>query len=205
MRFAVLIMVLAAAPAFAGASADEALRAELQRRYPQVQRWDIRPFDDAEHENTSVQVVSIGARSAVRVGRRLQWFAVSGFQSVVSATRAIATGAALDGSAGQIAERDVIAARCDPVTDRNALTGMRTRRPLRANEVICSQAIEPRPTVARGETVTVRYVGARVTLVTKGVASSDGNVGDSLIVSHVKSNDAFAAQVSGAGEVTIHE
>jgi flagella basal body P-ring formation protein FlgA len=198
-------MCLAAVPAFANGPAEDALRAELQRRFPHVERWDIRPFSDVESAGGSPKVVSVGARSAVRVGRRLRWYAVSGFQPVVSATHAMGTGAALNAKAGRIEERDVIAAGCDPLTDTGALDGMRTRRPLRANEVICAKAIEPRPTVARGETVTVRYVGERVSLVTKGVAKSDGNLGDSLIVSPVKSRDSFAAQVSGAGEVTIHE
>jgi flagella basal body P-ring formation protein FlgA len=205
MRLPVLFMCLAAIPAFASGPAENALRAELQQRFPHVERWDIRPFSDAEGAGGSLQVVSVGARSAVRVDRRLRWYAVSGFQVVVSTTRAVGTGAALDAKAGRIEERDVMAAGCEPLTETEALNGMRTRRPLRVNEVICANAIEPRPTVARGETVTVRYIGDRVSLVTKGVAKSDGNLGDSLIVSHVKSQESFAAQVSGVGEVTIHE
>jgi flagella basal body P-ring formation protein FlgA len=193
--------------------AEEMLRTSLQTRFPNVQRWEIRKFDDGPRVSAGVNanadvapnVLRVGARSAVRVGRRLQWFAVAGFQDVVSAARSLGAGVAFGAGDVRIEERDVVGANCDPLTNVSVLTGMRTRRPLRMNEVVCSQAVEPRPTVARGETVTVRYVGARVVLLTKGIAKADGNVGDLLAVSNVKSKDAFAATVSGAGEVTVHE
>ncbi len=59
--------------------------------------------------------------------------------------------------------------------------------------------------VARGETVTVRYVGQRIHLVTKGVAQADANLGDELAVRSLASSDSFHALVSGVGEVTLHE
>jgi len=201
-----LASILAAPLAHADTeSAEDMLRSTLQQKFPNVQRWEIRRFDDRESVGAVPSVVRVGARSAVRVGHRLQWFAVAGFQDVVSAARNLGVGTALSATEGRVKERDVIAANCDPLTDPSALTGMRARRPLRANEVICTQSIEPRPTVSRGDTVTVRYVGARVVLLTKAVAKADGNVGDLLVVSHAKSKDSFAATVSGVGEVTIHE
>ncbi|MEJ1964215.1 MAG: flagellar basal body P-ring formation chaperone FlgA [Gammaproteobacteria bacterium] len=190
------------------ASAEDVLRDELRRCYPHVERWDIRAFDDTRHaavDGASAQVVRTGARSAVRVGRRIEWFAVSGFQNVVSVSRDLGNGTPLDAAAGHIEERDILATICEPLSDLTALNGMRARRRLRANEVVCVQAIEPRPSVARGETVTVKYVGERVVLNTRGIAKADGNVGDSLLVTNAKSTDSFIARVSGVGEVTVHE
>jgi flagella basal body P-ring formation protein FlgA len=200
------------AASIAGGRVDDLLRAELERRFPAVQRWEIRSFDDVVSHPTSTPavdsetvVVRVGARSAVRTGKRLRWFAVNGFQNVVSVKKGVRAGEALDASAGLLEERDVVAAQCEPLTDVAALDGMRTRRALHANEIICAEAIEPRPTVARGDTVTVRYVGERVELLTKGIARADGNLGDMLTVQSAKSADSFAARVSGAREVTVHE
>jgi flagella basal body P-ring formation protein FlgA len=196
-----------------GDRVEDMLRSTLQQKYPDVRRWEIRKFADGTRGDTGASantdaapdVLRVGARSAVRVGRRLQWFAVAGFQDVVSATRSIGAGEAIGGGDVRIEERDVIGAKCDPLTSLSALNGMRTRRALRVNEVICARAVEPRPTVARGETVVVRYVGARVVLLTKGVAEADGNVGDLLPVSAMNSKDSFAATVSATGEVIVHE
>jgi hypothetical protein len=66
-------------------------------------------------------------------------------------------------------------------------------------------AIEPRPLVARGEEITVRYVSPNVVLTINGVAQNDGAAGDSLLVLNPRSHNLFRAVVSGAREVTIHE
>jgi flagella basal body P-ring formation protein FlgA len=195
------------------APAEEALRAQLQERFPQVERWEIRPFDDAAsipessapESSERAQVVRVGARSAVRVGKRLRWYAVSGVQNVVSASRRINVGERVEASLGHIEERDVVALRCKPVVELEALNGMRARKPVHEGEVLCAESIEPRPVIARGDAVTVRYVGPRIQLQTKGIAQEDGDLGRMLTVKGPQSAEAFAARVSGAGEVTIHE
>jgi flagella basal body P-ring formation protein FlgA len=199
--------VAPAMPSADKAHVEDAIRAGLQQRFPGVHRWEIRRFSEANTPpmNDDVQVVRLGARSAVRVDGRLQWFAVEGWQNVVSATRSVGNGQALDESFGQVSERDVLSVSCEPLTDRAQLNGMRARKQLRDDEVICTQSVEVKPTVARGETVTVRYVGPRIVLLTKGIAKTDGNIGDRLVVQSPRSSDSFPARVSGAGEVTVHE
>jgi len=184
------------------------LATRLQERFPGVTRWDIRKFADAPKRSDgtdSVSVVRLGARSAVRVGRQLEWYTVAGFQNVVSATRHASAGESLDARAGDIEERDVVRAGCEPLTDVSQLNGTRARSQLRAHDIICAQAIEPRPAVARGDRVTVRYLGARIELTTNAVAQQDGEVGDALLVRSAHSPEPYAARVSGVGEVAIHE
>jgi flagella basal body P-ring formation protein FlgA len=214
MARAALALLIATLVASAGASASGAKDVEavlldaLRARYPEVMRWEVQPFDRANSAQATAdadQVLSLGARSAVRVGRRVQWYTVAGFRNVVSAVHRAAAGDSLDPTAAQIEERDVLAARCEPLVDVDALTGMRAKRPLRADEIICTNEIEPRPLVARGEPVVVKYVGPHVTLTTKGIAQADGAIGDTLRVRDARNSAEFAAQVSGAGEVTIHE
>lgn len=205
---ALAALVLLTATLASSVDVEAVLLDSLRARYPEVARWDVKPFDranDAMTTSDNVEIVSLGSRSAVRVGRRVRWYAVAGFRDVVSAARRAAAGESLDAAAGQMEERDVLAVRCEPLTRVNALTGMRAKRPLRVDEIICADAVEPRPTVARGEAVVVKYVGPHVTLVTKGIAQADGAIGDTLRVRAARNSEEFAAQVSGAGEVTIHE
>jgi flagella basal body P-ring formation protein FlgA len=208
MALAALAMLTAtlAAPA----EIEAVLLEKLRMRYPDVTRWEVKPFDRANTADTSsdgdkVEIVTLGSRAAVRVGRRVQWYAVSGFREVVTAVRRAAAGESLDPTAGQLEERDVLGTKCVPLTDADALTGMRAKRSIAVNEIICASAVEPRPLVTRGAPVVVKYVGAHITLVTKGVAQADGAMGDTLRVRGAGNSKEFAAQVSGAGEVTIHE
>jgi flagella basal body P-ring formation protein FlgA len=112
---------------------------------------------------------------------------------------------AIDAGDVQLAEGNILAANCDPLVDPAQLSGKRAKKTLRANEIVCAAAVEPRPLVARGEEIVVRYVGSKVSLTTNGVAQNDGMAGQSLLVLNPHSHDLFRAVVSGAREVTIHE
>jgi flagella basal body P-ring formation protein FlgA len=196
-----------AIPLFAAASVDALVMETLRAAYPAVTRWEIRPFGEppADGVASAAKVVRLGSRTAVRVNHKTYWYAVAGFRTVVSATAWTSAGEALDAQSGALQERDVVAPACDPLTDVSTLRGMRAKRALHPNDVICAQHVEPRPAVARGEVVTVRYVGTRVSLTTKAIAQSDGAVGDRLLLRVARGADSFPALVSGAGEVTIHE
>jgi flagella basal body P-ring formation protein FlgA len=202
MPAAIVLLLASVAPACA---AEAALRASLAERYPSVTRWQIKAFTEDMPAATEAKVVLLGPRSAVRVGRRVYWYSVAGFSQVVSTLHGLAPGQALEPRDGQLSESNIVAANCEPVTDPTALSGKRTRKALRANEVVCVSAIEPRPLVARGEQITVRYVSSNVVLTINGVAQNDGAAGDSLLVLNPRSHDLFRAVVSGAREVTIHE
>ena len=139
------------------------------------------------------------------MGNRVLWFAVAGYQKVVSARHWLPAGAPVDERAGRMEEMNVLAASCDPLTDISGLKGSRTTRVLQANAIVCRDAIEPKPPVARGEEVTVRYIGRFVSLTTRGVAQQDGSLGDVLEVRNSRDEREFSAVVSGADEVTVHE
>jgi len=182
------------------------LRARLLERYPAVVRWEIKSFStDVPATFADAKVVQLGARSAVQIGRRVYWYSVAGFAQAVSASRTVAPGQMLNTGDGQSIESNILAANCDPVLDPAFLNGKRARKTLRANEVICAASVEPRPLVARGEEIVVRYVGPKVSLTTSGVAQNDGVAGDSLLVLNPRSHDLFRAIVSGSREVTINE
>jgi len=194
-----------AGPASA-ADIEALLLAGLRERYPSVERWELHAFDNrGPIASGSPSVAHLGARSAVRVGGRVYWYAVSGFQVAVNATRRIQAGESLDARAGQSSEVDVMAAACEPMTDLSRLEGARARRTIRPDQVICDESIEPRPPVARGDSVTVHFVGARISLTTRGVAESDGALGEPVKVKKIGTSDVYRAVVSGIQEVTLHE
>jgi len=194
-----------AAPSSA-ADIEAVLLAGLRERYPSVERWEIRAFNaDGPIASGSASVAHLGARSAVRVGGHVYWYAVSGFQIAINAARPIQAGESLDARAGRPSEVDVMAAACEPLTDVSHLEGARARRAIRPDQVICDESVEPRPPVARGDSVTVHYVGARISLTTRGVAETDGALGEPVKVKKIDTSDVYRAVVSGVQEVTIHE
>jgi len=206
-RLILTALCVASAAAFAQeAAVDQLLLTALRERYPLVARWDIKPFaSPMTEEGTDASVLRLGPRSAVRVGTRTKWYAVAGFQSVVVVVRTVAAGQALEDRDGELEEKNVLAVACEPLISADALRNARAKRNKRAGEIICVSDIEALPFVARGDEVTVRYVGERVVLVTKGVAQADGALGDALLVRNPHSNDSFRAIVSGNKEVTLHE
>ena len=204
MLSAALMTLLSAASATP--AADVLLLESLRHRYPAVTRWDLKPLAEAPPANAAAASIALlGARSAVRVGNRIYWYAVSGFQQALSAARHIGFGQALDAHDAVEGERDVLAVGCEPLTQAGELSGMRARRSIGLNDVICVSAVEPRPLVSRGDEVTVTYVGANVVLTTHGIAEKDGTAGETLLIRNPRSRDEFRAVVSGPGEVTVHE
>lgn len=219
-----------AAVAAAAAPGEAVLREQLAQRYPKVTRWDVRPLANAHsivaHGATAsdgataapgttasdgvtadapAAVALLGPRSAVRVRNRVFWYDVAGFEDAVTVIHGVSRGDPLEPTDARLSERDVVAAHCDALRAVDALNGMRASRTLRANQIVCADSIEKRPPVTRGEEVTVRYLGPKVTLTTKGIAENDAALGAALLVRNPESHDSFRAVASGIGEVTINE
>jgi flagella basal body P-ring formation protein FlgA len=204
---ATAIISLAALSA-AATSPDALVLAGLRERYPAVVRWNIKPFTQVitTHSGGSVpKVLLLGPRSAVQLGGKVYWYSVEGFQTVVTASRRISAGEALDARAGHKVELNVLAAACEPLTDLSRLSGSRATRFLRPNEIMCERFIEPRPLVTRGDSITVRYQGHSISVTTRGIAQSDGAIGDTLTVRTLQGKDVYSGVVSGVQEVTVHE
>jgi flagella basal body P-ring formation protein FlgA len=200
--------------------AGRLLKSELVSKYPGVSRWSITaqirqsPIEIPKGVSSSMQVTRIGSRSAVQVSwvglrstRQVHtiWFDVTGIQSIVVAAHDIAPASALSTLDATVEERDLIGLGCSPMHDASDLQQKRARRALRYGAAICLEAIEPRPAVARGENVTVRYSSERVSITSQGIAQDDGQVGQRLRVVNPISKDSFLAVVSAAREVLVHE
>jgi flagella basal body P-ring formation protein FlgA len=201
--------------------ARRVLTEALERKYSGVTTWQLSPRLDggipAQFVNnppTSVAVLHAGPRSAVRAtwsqsGAAEQshtlWFDVQGVESVWVATHEIPAGTAV--SAADVAEevRDAVALGCTPVTTVATLLNMRTRRVVRRGQAMCREGIEPRPAVARGEAVTVRYFSARISISTQAIAQQDADIGQKLRVVNPANRDSFSAVVTGVREAAIRD
>lgn len=204
--------------------AESALRTKLQVAYPAVSRWNVTPLPEQwrasavlerEHiARPTVFVTRVGARSAVWIGTSpeggaplgaLLWFSVEGDSPALVATHPVPAGAALVPGDGELAEADIVAAACPPLTDAARLTGMRAGRMLRAGEVICAAAVEPMPPVARGEEVMARFSSHGVVVTTRAVAESDGFMGGPVTVRNASGGAVFGATVTGKAEVAVND
>lgn len=202
------------------AAAEQALTAELRRAHPDVGEWTIEPLVGRRQEDRldgtgsfDATVVRIGKRSAVRLQSRantkpastLIWFAVSGLQSLPTARSEIRALAALAPEAAQYELGDAMSLTCEPIRSPQALAGMRARSRIPAGAVICTDSIESRPAVGRGEQVTVVSIAGGVTITGSAVAQEDGSIGQVLRVKSPSSGETYAAAVTGEREVSVHD
>ena len=87
------------------------------------------------------------------------------------------------------------------VTKFEALTGMQTRRLLRAGEIIRPDDVRHPVVVTKGQTVTMNFTAPGVQLTAMGRAMSEGGVGDTVTVQKPASYSMVTATVTGPGAV----
>jgi flagella basal body P-ring formation protein FlgA len=87
------------------------------------------------------------------------------------------------------------------VTKFEVLTGMQTRRTLRAGEIIRPDDIRRPVVVTKGQTVTMLFSAPGVELAAMGRAMSEGGVGDTVTVQNSVSFRMVNATVTGPGAV----
>ena len=87
------------------------------------------------------------------------------------------------------------------VTKFEALTGMQTRRLLRAGESLRPDDVRHPVVVTKGQTVTMNFSAPGVDLTAMGRAMSEGGVGDTVTVQNPASFRMVTAVVTGPGAV----
>lgn len=207
------------APSWRSAAEPALLRA-LTDAYPNVVEWASAPLlSKRQHaklagaERFEATVVRVGKRSAVRLARHddtgatstTVWFAVSGTRPILTAQADIPARAVLTPELSGYVPQDALALACTPVQSPAALSGMRAKRSIHAGAAICTESIERRPAVGRGEDVTVVSTAGAVTIVGRAVAQQDGRIGEVLRVKNPSSGEVYFAAVSGEREVVVHE
>jgi flagella basal body P-ring formation protein FlgA len=87
------------------------------------------------------------------------------------------------------------------VTSMAALTGMQTRRLLRAGEGLRADDVRHPIVVVKGQTVTMIFTAPGVELTAMGRAMSEGGVGDTVTVQNPASFRMISVIVTGPGTV----
>ncbi len=100
-----------------------------------------------------------------------------------------------------LAYQDVDSARTGIVTSMDALSGMQTRRFLRAGEPVRSDDVKRPVLVAKGTTVTMVFSAPGITLSASGKAMSEGGMGETVTVLNPVSYRQITATVTGPGQV----
>jgi flagella basal body P-ring formation protein FlgA len=86
-------------------------------------------------------------------------------------------------------------------TAMDELTGMETRRMLRAGEIVRLDDVRHPILVTRGSIVTMTFEAPGVVLTASGRAMSEGGVGDTVTIQNPASFRQITAIVTGAGAV----
>jgi flagellar basal body P-ring formation protein FlgA len=86
-------------------------------------------------------------------------------------------------------------------TKFETLTGMQTRRMLRAGDAVRAEDVRRPVVVTKGQTVTMIFSAPGVELSAMGRAMSEGGVGDTVTVQNPASFRMVSATVTGAGTV----
>lgn len=197
--------------------AEWALREALQDRYSRVELEATRTVEDLIVPAGHV-TLEAGAPNATAPAKRMSvwvdvsvdgehyrsvpvWFAVSAWTRVVQVNRDLEHNHVLELADLAEATIDIAGLPGPPVMDPALAPGQRLVRPLSEGTVLLEKHIEPAPLVQQGAVVDVFAKAGRVVLRAKGVALSDGDLSQRIVVSNPKSGERFAAVVVGPGHV----
>ncbi|MHC4917239.1 MAG: flagellar basal body P-ring formation chaperone FlgA, partial [Planctomycetota bacterium] len=142
-------------------------------------------------------------RGGGQVGR-LEFFVETAARlRVLVASRNIARGELVtpeDASASELRLTDLGA---EYVTDPAALRGICARTEIRAGQPLTGRSITKQSLVRRGEPVTIVCRVGAVTATERGIAKSDGGLGDVIAVERSGRRTPLSARVTGVGEVRV--
>lgn len=146
--------------------------------------------------------------AVLKEGRLLKKFKVNGKvtleQTVVCATRPLSPQTVIGPKDVHLSRRDVTnLSQRDIFTAEKQVIGHLVARGLGPQEVLTSRHLDHKPTIKRGEEVTVVLDQDGLVISTKGVTREDGYLGRSVRVRNSKSKKEFQAEVVDAKTVKV--
>ena len=201
------------------ATAERALAKALRSRFQQVELAVTKKPHDLILPDGDI-VLRVADLDGVKPGKRMAvwtdieidghhyrtvpvWFSVTAWGRVISVNRDLEHHHVLEEGDFAEAVADVAALSGMPVMDYSQLEGQRLLRPLSDGAIVLEKYVEPAPMVQQGATVDVFAKAGRVVLRSKGVALSDGNLLQHIIISNPSSGEHYAAKVVGQGHVEV--
>jgi flagella basal body P-ring formation protein FlgA len=115
----------------------------------------------------------------------------------------ISAGREIHGEDFETVAMDVTQLRGEPAAADVVLAGQRVKRSLAAGEALLRDAVEMRPAVARGETVTLRLSSPAIEVQARAVVLADAAVGEAVWIKRESAGDAMRALVVAPGIVEV--
>jgi flagella basal body P-ring formation protein FlgA len=112
-------------------------------------------------------------------------------------------GATFDAADAELAERDVVALGCDPMSQIDATRRWRAARRLSAGDSLCTRDIEAVPDVERDRPVTLNARRGAVSASRVLTADSDARFGERVRLRDRASGDIVVAIVTGPGAARL--
>jgi len=190
------------------------LQNALQEHFPDVVRWDVQPVkalhakremerfaqSDAENADMQIEIYRDGALFAVRTDRTVHYL-VKAYVQMPAAKKAIRKGNLLTEENVQMEMHDMFAFSCDSNEWHIASSTSRSRRDLRAGEVICSRDVEAAPLISKHDQVVLHCLEGVVHISVPAEAMQEGDMGSRIKVRQDARHPVVMAEVLGKGEV----
>ena len=125
------------------------------------------------------------------------------FADIVVAKAALKRGSVITREMLDIARREISLPADDFCTEIAQATGQQAKRTIRARGVLRKSDMEAPPTIRSGEIVMIVADNGNIKITARGIAKSDGAMGETIPVLSLRSNKKIHARVIGGGTVRV--
>ena len=180
------------------------LEQRLRASRPEIRRWQTEPIDagnrQSPRETDIVAIGRVGVRTPVRYADgHVAWFTVAGFQPVLVSLHSLDARAPLGVHDVALAESDVLALGCAPLSALDAHGRWRAARRLNSGAPLCASDLERIPEVERDQPVTFTARRGAIEVSRVFTAATDARAGERVRLRDRTSGATILAIVTGPG------
>jgi flagella basal body P-ring formation protein FlgA len=125
------------------------------------------------------------------------------FADIVVAKTTLRRGSVITREMLDIVRREVSLPADDFCTEIALVTGQQAKRTLRVRGLLRKSDLEPVPTIRSGEIVMIVADNGNIKITARGIAKSDGAMGETIPVLSLRSNKKIHGRVIGDGTVQV--
>lgn len=125
------------------------------------------------------------------------------FADIVVAKTTVRRGSVITREMLDIVRREVTLPADDFSTEIAQVTGQQAKRTIRARGLLRKSDLEPVPTIRSGEIVMIVADNGNIKITARGIAKSDGAMGETIPVLSLRSNKKIHGRVIGDGTVQV--
>ena len=125
------------------------------------------------------------------------------YRDVVITSRPIARNNTLSANDLFLAERDVSTLGTHYLTDLHQAIGLKTTRPLQAEQIILSSQLALEDIIRKGDQVVITAQTSQINVRMPGEALSSGAIGEQINVRNLRSSRVIRARITGPGQVEV--